>query len=76
MPNVVRAALVQTKASDPEPFLPSALITRLLAHELPGNVRQLRNLARRLVLARAPGAPLVLDAAAERILELEEPTDA
>jgi two-component system nitrogen regulation response regulator GlnG len=49
---------------DGRPWLPAFLMARLAAHPLPGNVRQLRNLARRLAVgsrgaAEAQAGPLL-----------------
>ena len=63
------ARLDATRATDGEPFIPPSLIARLLRHLLHGNVRQLRNLVRRLALASVGRAQLVVDATAERILD-------
>jgi DNA-binding NtrC family response regulator len=50
------------------PLVPAPLVSRLVRHPWPGNVRQLRNLARQLALAAADGAPLGSSPAVERIL--------
>ncbi|MCP3097427.1 sigma-54 dependent transcriptional regulator [Myxococcus sp. K15C18031901] len=48
-----------------EPWLPAALATRLLCHEWSGNVRQLRNVARQLVISGRGQPRLQADAALE-----------
>ncbi|NTX66415.1 sigma-54-dependent Fis family transcriptional regulator [Myxococcus sp. CA051A] len=48
-----------------EPWLPAALASRLLRHDWPGNVRQLRNVARQLVISGRGQARLQVDAALE-----------
>ncbi len=51
------------------PLWPSAeLVARLVAHEWPGNVRQLHNVARRLVIARQTGMQEDVDTIVERLL--------
>ncbi|WNG30639.1 sigma-54-dependent Fis family transcriptional regulator [Cystobacter fuscus] len=44
------AQLLESAASQAEPWLPSALAVRLVRFSWPGNVRQLRNLTRQLVI--------------------------
>ncbi len=45
-----------------EPWLPAPLAARLVGHEWPGNIRQLRNVARQLVIGSRGQARLQLDA--------------
>jgi two-component system nitrogen regulation response regulator GlnG len=54
------------------PWLPAALAARLLAYAWPGNVRQLRNMTRQLVIGSRGQAQLALDPR----LEEEEPGSA
>jgi two-component system nitrogen regulation response regulator GlnG len=58
------------KAGDfaPDPWLPAALATRLVLYEWPGNIRQLRNVVRQLVISSRGRASLKLDALQEREL--------
>jgi two-component system nitrogen regulation response regulator GlnG len=44
-----------------EPWLPAALAVRLVRHDWPGNIRQLRNLTRQLVIGSRGRAQLHLD---------------
>jgi two-component system nitrogen regulation response regulator GlnG len=44
-------------APDGRPWVPAALVARLAAFDWPGNVRQLRNLVRQIVLAGRDGQP-------------------
>ncbi|MBF5045005.1 sigma-54-dependent Fis family transcriptional regulator [Aggregicoccus sp. 17bor-14] len=46
-----------------EPWLPAPLAAQLLRHPWPGNIRQLRNVARQLVIGNRGQAVLQLDAA-------------
>jgi two-component system nitrogen regulation response regulator GlnG len=45
-----------------DPWLPASIMVRLLRHRWPGNVRQLRNMARQLVIASRGRSQLQLDA--------------
>jgi two-component system nitrogen regulation response regulator GlnG len=66
--------------SDPyaEPWLPAALAVRLLLHPWPGNIRQLRNVARQLVIGSRGQPSLELDPrlAQELTLPVAPPTPA
>ena len=53
------------------PWVPAALVARLAAADLPGNVRQLRNLARQIAIASRGAAEAVLPPPLER--QLQEP---
>jgi two-component system nitrogen regulation response regulator GlnG len=44
-----------------EPWLPTSLATRLVLHDWPGNIRQLRNVARQLVIGNRGRPTLRLD---------------
>ncbi|MFY2561233.1 sigma 54-interacting transcriptional regulator [Corallococcus terminator] len=57
-----------------EPWLPTPLAARLLAHDWPGNIRQLRNVVRQLVIGNRGQPRLQLDAQLK--LELAPPKDA
>ena len=65
-----RAERMSTQASDDTPLLATSVITTLLAHPLPGNVRQLRNVVRRLALSGLDAPQLAIDEPTERLLEL------
>jgi two-component system nitrogen regulation response regulator GlnG len=54
--------------------LPVDLVTQLVLHPLPGNARQLRNLARHLALAARGKNGVVLDEGVERLLALPPPS--
>lgn len=56
-----------------EPRLSVELVTRVLLHPLPGNVRQLRNFARHLAIASRGKDPLILDDALDRLLPSDPP---
>jgi len=58
-----------------EPWLPAALASRLLRHDWPGNVRQLRNVARQLVISGRGQPRLQVDAALEAELGPGSPGD-
>jgi two-component system nitrogen regulation response regulator GlnG len=45
-----------------DPWLPASIMVRLLRHRWPGNIRQLRNVARQLVIASRGRPQLQLDA--------------
>ena len=55
--------------SDP-PWLPASLVARLVDFEWPGNVRQLRNVARQLVVGGRGKSRLEVGPAVERLLEV------
>lgn len=52
-----------------EPWLPASLVARLAGHRWPGNIRQLRNVARQLVIGSRGLARLRLSPPVERLLE-------
>ena len=54
---------------DGYPWPPAELIVRLVQYNWPGNVRQLRNVARRLVIASQADAALELDAVLDEMLK-------
>ena len=54
-------------------WLPPALMARLYRHPWPGNVRQLRNTVRQIVIAHRGADALGIDAEVERILAQDEP---
>jgi two-component system nitrogen regulation response regulator GlnG len=54
-------------------WLPAALMARLYRHPWPGNVRQLRNTVRQIVIAHRGSETLGIDAGVERILAQDEP---
>ena len=53
-------------------WLPAPVVTRMAAAHWPGNVRQLRNLARQIVIARRGAPRITLDARLRRLLEEAE----
>ena len=59
-----------------EPWLPAPLAAQLLRHPWPGNIRQLRNVARQLVIGSRGQASLRLDAALAQELRAPEPVAA
>ncbi len=50
------------------PWLPAGLVARLATYDWPGNVRQLRNVARQLVIASRGAENLRVEPAVERLL--------
>jgi two-component system nitrogen regulation response regulator GlnG len=48
---VGQEARLAPRRSEERPWLPAATVARLAAHDWPGNVRQLQNVARRIVVA-------------------------
>jgi len=68
-----RLALPEPRAT---PWLPSALVVRLCAQPWPGNVRQLANVARQLVISSRGADAIVVDASVERLLRPDEPDHA
>jgi two-component system nitrogen regulation response regulator GlnG len=50
------------------PWIPAPLIARLARYDWPGNVRQLRNVARQLVIASRDAPALAIDRSVERLL--------
>jgi two-component system nitrogen regulation response regulator GlnG len=56
-----------------EPWLAASLAARLARHDWPGNVRQLRNAVRQIVVASRWRPHAVADAAVERLLEAVAP---
>lgn len=57
------------------PWLPATLVARLARHGWPGNVRQLRNVARQLVIGGVGADPEELEALGERALRGPAPAD-
>ncbi|WP_437570127.1 sigma 54-interacting transcriptional regulator [Sorangium sp. So ce542] len=53
---------------DAKPWLPAALVARLADHDWPGNIRQLRNVVRQLVIGSRGRERLELTPAVERLL--------
>ncbi|MFY0570194.1 sigma 54-interacting transcriptional regulator [Archangium lansingense] len=53
-----------------EPWLPPALAARLVGHRWPGNIRELRNVVRQLVIGNRSQPRLLLDAQLEQELAL------
>ncbi|AUX37811.1 MULTISPECIES: sigma 54-interacting transcriptional regulator [Sorangium] len=51
------------------PWFPRSLMVRLIQHGWPGNVRQLRNVARQLVISSRGSDVIVIDESLERMLE-------
>ncbi|WP_224242470.1 sigma 54-interacting transcriptional regulator [Hyalangium gracile] len=58
-----------------EPWLPAPLAARLVRHPWPGNIRQLRNVARQLVISGRGQARLQVDASLERELGAVAPPE-
>ena len=56
-----------------EPWLPTSLVARLAAHSWPGNVRQLRNVARQLVIGNRGRRRVASDPVIERLLGGADP---
>ncbi|XYH97313.1 sigma 54-interacting transcriptional regulator [Sorangium sp. So ce1128] len=56
------------------PWFPRSLMVRLIRHPWPGNVRQLRNVARQLVISSRGADAIVVDESLERMLEQPHPT--
>ncbi|MCY1020972.1 sigma 54-interacting transcriptional regulator [Pyxidicoccus sp. MSG2] len=56
-----------------EPWLPAPLAVRMLRHGWPGNIRQLRNVARQLVIGNRGQPRLRLDAQLEQELSADGP---
>jgi two-component system nitrogen regulation response regulator GlnG len=55
--------------SEPEPWLPMSLMTRLVRYDWPGNVRQLRNAVRQLVIGNRGRAEAELPESLARLLD-------
>jgi two-component system, NtrC family, nitrogen regulation response regulator GlnG len=55
-------------AREVRPWLPASLVARLAKHSWPGNIRQLRNVARQLVVTYRAQPMLQLDATVEHLL--------
>jgi two-component system nitrogen regulation response regulator GlnG len=53
----------------PSPWLPPALVARMARYDWPGNVRQLANVVRRLVVASRAGGSVSEEALPARVLE-------
>src|SRR5690606_24285075 len=56
-----------------EPWLPASLATRLVCYPWPGNIRELRNLARRLVIGSRGRPSLQVDARLMEQLDDSQP---
>jgi len=67
----VTGELYRLSATDPraEPWLPSSLAVRLVCHAWPGNIRQLRNITRQLVIGSRGLPRLRLDERLEQELD-------
>ncbi|WP_437985159.1 sigma 54-interacting transcriptional regulator [Sorangium sp. So ce117] len=55
-------------AADATPWLPASVVARLAAHDWPGNIRQLRNVVRQLVIGSRRQERLAVGPAVERLL--------
>ena len=64
-----RLAPVDAKGSA---WFPRSLMIRLCAYDWPGNVRQLANVARQLVVSSRGSRAVVVDASVERLLQRDE----
>jgi two-component system, NtrC family, nitrogen regulation response regulator GlnG len=67
------AALGEVDRLDPppqegEPWMPASIVARLARHPWPGNVRQLRNVARQLVIGSRGSQSVVVGPQVERLL--------
>lgn len=60
---------LEPPADGVQPWFPRSLMVRLLQHGWPGNVRQLRNVARQLVISSRGSDVIVVDESLERMLE-------
>ncbi|MCU0684405.1 MAG: sigma 54-interacting transcriptional regulator [Polyangiaceae bacterium] len=69
-------ARLEPPGPDADPWLPTSLAVRLACHDWPGNVRQLRNLARQLVIDSRGAPGLRLDARLARELSATTPAAA
>jgi two-component system nitrogen regulation response regulator GlnG len=56
-------------------LLESRFLSRVVRHALPGNVRQLRNLARHLVISNRGRDQPIVTPAMERVLDRQSPTE-
>ncbi len=63
------AATGETQRLSAETWLPPHLVARLARHPWPGNVRQLRNLVRQIVIGSRGLPELQISAAVERVLQ-------
>lgn len=54
------------------PWLSASLVSRLVRHSWPGNVRQLRNVARQLVISSHKAISLQIDDTVERLLQVTD----
>jgi two-component system, NtrC family, nitrogen regulation response regulator GlnG len=63
------AATGETQRLDAESWLPAHLVARLARHPWPGNVRQLRNLVRQIVIGSRGLPQLQIGPAVERLLQ-------
>ncbi|HEX4334469.1 MAG TPA: sigma 54-interacting transcriptional regulator [Polyangiaceae bacterium] len=67
-------ALLVEPASPDELKLPVNVVVRMVLHPLPGNVRQLRNIARTAAIANRGAASIVIGDGLERLLAPAAPT--
>jgi len=63
--------LLSAPSDTQKPWLSASVVERLLRYDWPGNVRQLRNVARRLIVASRDCRISLLDTALEQMLEGE-----
>ncbi|XXX78720.1 sigma 54-interacting transcriptional regulator [Sorangium sp. So ce134] len=66
---------MRAPAPEDEPWLPAPLIARLAEHDWPGNIRQLRNVVRQLVVGSRGRSRLELTPAVERLLAEPAPSE-
>ncbi|XXY50308.1 sigma 54-interacting transcriptional regulator [Sorangium sp. So ce269] len=64
---------LESPAPDGAPWLPASLVARLARHDWPGNVRQLRNVTRQLVVGSRGAARLEETPALEHLLQRAAP---
>ncbi|MDC3955176.1 sigma 54-interacting transcriptional regulator [Polyangium jinanense] len=63
-------------AGDAKPWLPASLVARLAEYDWPGNVRQLRNVVRQLVIGNRGRNRAEMTPAVERLLVRQPPREA
>ncbi len=68
-----RAEATRTRSRGDQPWPPVSWISRLARAPWPGNVRQLRNIARRLAVAQCNEAPMLRLATLEELLGSSDP---
>lgn len=66
--NMGEGSLLDQTEPPAVPWVPAALVGRLARYDWPGNVRQLRNVARQLVIASRGANTLTIDRSVERLL--------